>query len=473
MTVEDIEETALVNFTTRCIGLFIATTLLTGVVAAQGYALPDPDGLQLPEESILGPSYVDEGPSAGDSLPLPHSMPSHPAMSAPGLMEPDRLIHDSNAPSAPYDEAGLHEGYHPDGPWHWSPGDPPYGWDGEPAIPESSGTWLSRGVWFMEVDAVAFHRVWNRNNVLYAAADPVVTSPAFGAISQLSTNRYLELSNSHPGEDVAVRFTLGRFLVRDEENRDHVAEFTAFSGGDWVNDVAASAPSANQPLFTPYRVSGSQNRDFSGSTFQRMLYTSRFNSFEANYKVKQRLGRDRMVMDPNGCWRRAAEHGWNRHFLAGLRFLELFENVDWTAQNIITTGTEGRYIVNTRNSLFGAQVGCGIQYATGRWSLGTNSKLGLLINDADARSQLFFSDGTDNFDRFATEDELSFLAEFGLQGRWHFTPNTSLRAGLDLLYFESVALAPHQINFLPVYNNITATGDPVYMGCSLGFECYW
>lgn len=463
------------NFTTRCIGLIFATTLLTGVVAAQDYALPDPDGLQLPEESILGPSYVDEAPLGGESLPTPHSMAAPETMSDPGMMEPSRLMNDPHTATMPYDEAAMQDGLPPEGgPWHYGPSDAPYvGWDGEPAIPESSGTWLDRGVWFMEADAVAYYRVWNRRDVLLAAADPVVTDPSFNSISQLSSNRVLVLSKSHPGEDIAVRLTLGRFLMRDEHNRDHVAEFTVFGGGDWVQDISISAPSANQPLFTPYSVSGSQNRDFSGSTLQRTLYTSRFNSFEANYKVKQRLGRDQMVMDPNGNWRRTADNGWNRHFLAGLRYLELFETIDWQAENIITTGTDGTYIINTRNSLFGAQVGCGTQYETGRWSLGLNTKTGLFLNDVDSRSQLFFSDGTDNFDRFATEDELSFLAEVGLQGRWHMTPNTSLRAGLDLLYFESVALAPEQINFLPVYSKVTTSGDPVYMGGSLGFECYW
>jgi hypothetical protein len=349
------------------------------------------------------------------------------------------------------------------------------GWDGEPAIPESSGTWLDRGVWFAEADAVALYRVWNRRAILYAAEDQNVEFQFFDyppISGRMQSNRILELSNSHPGKDVGVRTTLGRFLFRDEHNRDHVAEFTLFGAGDYVNDLAISS-ATDHNLFTPFTVAGSQNRDFDLSNFQRFIYTSRFNSFELNYHVKRRLGRDQMIMDPNGCWRRVANNGMQRDFLAGLRFLELIEHVDWTAEDIITDGVNGTYIVDTRNSLFGFQLGEGISYETGRWSIGTNAKVGLFINDADARSQLFFTSGGDNFDRFATEDELSFLAEWHATGRWHVTPNFSLRCGLDLLYFESVALAPHQINFLPVYNQITTSGDPVYMGGSLGFECYW
>lgn len=477
----DFEEIALVNFVTRSIGLIITATLFASGVAAQDFSLPDPDGLELPNESILGPGF-DSGPMDRiDSLPIPDARP----MPAPGTdsthysdeMAPSRLVGPPqvmSGPYEPYEDDSSNTGFQPDGnPWqHWGPDDQPYlGWDGKPAVPESSGTWLDRGVWFGEVDAVVLTRVWKKSDVLYAAQDPNVTSPIFNP-SLLQTNRVMWLKNSHPGKDVAVRATLGRFLMRDDHNRDHVIEFTAFGGGDWIQDISISATDG-QFLFTPFDVAGSQNRDFSGSNFQRMIYTSRFNSFEANYHVKRRLGRDQMIMDPNGCWRRVANNGWKRDYLAGLRFFELIEHIDWTAENIIDTGTDGRYIVNTRNSLFGTQVGGGIGYETGRWNLGIHTKLGLYINDADARSQLYFSDDEENFDRFTTEDELSFLTEVNVRGRWYATPNTAIRASLDLLYLESVALAPDQINFLPVYSQITSTGDPVYLGGSLGFECYW
>jgi hypothetical protein len=476
--VDDIEEKALVNFTTRWIGLIMTATLLSGGVAAQDFALPDPDGLDLPDNSILGPSYDDDAPMGSvESIPpspttMPRSAPT--GMNGPDAMGPSRLVGETQMLSAPYDEGLPHEGVQPVGdPWQeWGPDAHPYSdWHGEPAIPESSGTWLNRGVWHLEAEAVAYYRIWNRHDIIIAAQDQNVESPAFFP-ALLQSNRVLWLTKSHPGNDVAVRTTLGRFLFRDENNRDHVGEFTVFGGGDWVQDntITSSVPNG---LFTPYHVAGSQNRDFDLSSAQRFMYSSRYNSFEANYRVKQRLGRDQMVMDPNGQWRRAANSGWHRDFLAGLRYFEFNELVDWRAEDIVTTGTDGRYIVTTRNDLFGAQVGGGIAYETGRWDVGVRSKIGLFLNDADAHSQLTFTDGLENFNRSTTEQELSFLTEVNLIGRWHLTPGFSLRAGLDLLFFESVAMAPHQINFLPVYSQITATGDPVYMGGSLGFECYW
>lgn len=462
-------ETPSVKLGCRWMGLVLMATLLAGSAAAQGLPLPDPDGLELPEGSILGPGFDDELP--------PVSAPSRmaPIVEA-GPMEPSRLVGE-HVMHVPYDETEPQGDYGPDGdPWQqWGPQAQPFSPWGAPAVPESSGTWLDRGVWYAEADAVIFARVWKGSDILMTADDQVVTNPLFSNISQLNTNRYILLSNSNPGKDVAVRTTLGRFLFRDDHNRDHTAEFTALGGGDWVQDLSITSSLPNG-LFIPFRISGAlgDNRDFSGSSFQRVIYTSRLNSFELNYRVKQRLGRDQMVMDPNGCWRRMANNGWNRNFLAGLRYLGVHEMLDWRAEDIASVGTDGRYLIRTRNDLFGVQFGGGIHYETGRWSLGVNGKLGLLVNDADARSQLDFTDTDDeDFNRFATEDEMSFLMESSLLGRWHITPNCSLRCSLDLLYFESVALAPDQANFIPVYTKITTTGDPFYLGGGLGFECYW
>ncbi len=41
-------------------------------------------------------------------------------------------------------------------------------WDGCPAAPESTGTWLRRGYWSAEIDAVAMIRKWDINNMIMA-----------------------------------------------------------------------------------------------------------------------------------------------------------------------------------------------------------------------------------------------------------------------------------------------------------------
>jgi hypothetical protein len=181
-----------------------------------------------------------------------------------------------------------------------------------------------------------------------------------------------------------------------------------------------------------------------------------------------------MVMDPNGQWRREASSGLNKHYLIGLRYLELREILDWRAEDMFVVGDDGKYLINTDNDLFGVQLGAGLNYESGRWSLGFQSKGGFYVNDADARSELnFTSDDNSDFDRRSTEDEFSFVGETGLLGRWHLTPSFSLRAGWEFFFMESVALAPSQITFINDSSRITTTGYSFYMGGSLGFEGYW
>ena len=75
--------------------------------------------------------------------------------------------------------------------------------------------------------------------------------------------------------------------------------------------------------------------------------------------------------------------------------------------------------------------------------------------------------------RSQTQDEISWIGEAEVLTRYHLTPNCSLRAGLEFMVIDSLALAPRQINFLNVSNWIETGGNPWYMGGLFGFECYW
>src|SRR3954466_2277702 len=210
---------------------------------------------------------------------------------------------------------------------------------------ESTGTWLRRGFWYAEADAVIFNRMWSRADLRVAAEDPNVTlppiNPAPGVNGSLgfnplflATNRILILNGALPGEDATVRGTLGNFLFRDAHNNDHTVEFTVIGGGQWEQDRTMSSVAPNG-LFVPFSVAG-QNITFDQSSRQEIDYASDLNSFEANYHVRGRLGHDQLIMDANGDWHRAANSGFEREYLAGLRFVELNERLDWTAQDIVT-----------------------------------------------------------------------------------------------------------------------------------------
>jgi hypothetical protein len=438
------EETAIVTFPTRPFISLILTALLVANVPADDLPLPEPGELELPGGAAYPPGFYSTEPPFDTSAAGESSLMVAPPHVDYGTFDEQQEV-----------------GYDL--------------WHGQTATPISSGTWLERGMWYVEAEAVVQNRVWNRDETLYASDDPnVLNTNFFPAIpSLLTSNRTIWLQGGHPGEDASVRTTLGRFLFRDEKNRDHTAEFTAFGGGDWVQDHVLTANGPN-PLFTPFFLDGG-NPSFDGSLRQEIIYSSRYNSFELNYRVKRRLGRDRMVMDPNGQWRREATNGLKRNFLIGLRYIELREILDWRAEDVFAqVGDDGKYLINTDNDLFGVQMGAGFGYESGRWSLGLESKGGFFVNDADAHSQFDFTvDDTNDFNRRSTEDELSFVGEARVLGRWHLTPSFSLRAGWEVFFLESLALAPSQVNFLPDTSKIQTTGYSFYMGGSLGFEGYW
>ncbi len=458
----------MVNRATRWIGLIVMTTLLAGSVAAEDLPLPDPDGLDLPQNSMLfgeepmpvGNSSPSLGPSqavenGGPSVLVPSSQSMQPSTDM--SMEPGPQFGES------YDGGMYDGGTYPMGPQD-SDGDMQpdcyYPWDSQPAPIVSSGTWLSRGLWYAEADALLVHRVWKKTDVLMA----------FENSSQ--TNRLMILQTDHPGGVGGVRATLGRFLFRDDQNRDHTAEFTTFSLGEFSSDISLGSITPNN-LFSPSTLTGN-NPSFDSSSQQRVVYTSQFNSFELNYRLKSRLGRDQIVMDPNGGWRREAANGFSRSYLAGIRYLVMRERLNWTAEDIVTNGDNGQYLITTDNNLIGFQVGAGVGYETGRWSTELTAKTGFYVNDASARSQLnFTASDTNDFDRFNREGQLTWMGESHILGRYHVTQNCSLRAGLDILVLDSLALAPRQINFISNTSFIDTGGNPWYMGASLGFECYW
>ena len=432
---------------TKLIGLFMTAAMWAGVAAAQGpgsnWGDDTPPDLTLPTPSAMstGAPNAMLAPSGEESLPSPR---------ADAYMPPQVDGYDLTGPCT-YPDLG---GY----------------WNEVPPI-ESTGTWLSRGFWYAEADAVIYNRAWDRHNILYAAEDANVENPNFFP-ALLSTNRALFLDGSQPGEDAAVRVTLGHFLFRDSLNRDHTIEFSLFGGGQWEQQRVITSD-AQFGLFVPFEIDGG-NTSFDGSNRQFIEYKTRFKSFEMNYRVHQRLGHDQLIMDPNGGWHRAANAGFEREFLAGLRAMQIQDILEWQAQDIAVLGADGQYNIRTDNDLIGVQAGGGGSYQASRWSAGLFGKGGVYLNDALGRTDLnFTANDDDDFNLRLRNNELTFLLEFKLQSRFHITPNTSLRAAYELMYMTSIALAPPQATFIPEFATLNTTGDPFFHGVSFGFEGYW
>lgn len=448
-------ETVFMANSARYFVLFLAATLFVSVARAQEMPFYDPTD-ELSQE---------------DTLPLGNS-PNFGAV-GPSTSEQSLMSGAAADPTVPFE--GYEENFDGFGSelnGHWA---------GIAPI-ESTGSWLRRGFWYAEVDGVIWNRMWNRDDKLMAAQDFQVNSPTFfsrlNPVPILNTNRLMYLESAHPGQDGSVRATLGNFLFRDSRNRDHTMEFTAFGGGDWEQNRVITS-TTDFGLQVPFYIDGF-NRGFDNSTRQTIDYVSDYKSFELNYRVKQRPRRDQLVMDANGQWHRAANSGFERDYLAGIRFMELGEGFDWRAEDIAGLGNDGRYQIETDNDMIGLQLGGGMTYQAPRWSFGVSCKGGIYANDATGVTVLDFTSADDDDDDtegdstlHLKENELSFIGEARMLGRFHLTPNMSLRAGYELMFMESVALAPSQATFIPEFAFLNTTGDPFYHGASFGFEGYW
>jgi hypothetical protein len=351
---------------------------------------------------------------------------------------------------------------------------------------ESTGTWLKRGFWYTSLEGVVLSRKWERDDINLANATrfnpanigSIINDPDSALLN--GTARPITLDRSGPDAEGMARFTLGRFLFRDVSNRDHNMEFVVFGGGESKQDCFATIEGIRNltdrtGLFVPFNIDF-RNPSFDNADTMTVSYASRFNNFEINYRLSERMRRDRMELQPGGQWVRRANNGWGKEWLAGVRYFDLEENLDWTATNIgtLTSGADGAYRIRTRNNLFGGQLGYGIDYLADRWSVTVLMKHGVYINDARGTYNFTRQDDPNlDFANSGHDNVLSYVGQTSVTGRYHLRPNLSIRAGWEYLYVTSVALAPHQINFNPGYEKVATSGDNFYNGVSFGLDYYW
>jgi hypothetical protein len=341
--------------------------------------------------------------------------------------------------------------------------------DCEPALMESTGTWLRRGFWFAEADAVIFRRSFDRDGIALMQSNPLNNFPA------LFPRNILAIDGSKPGAETTPRIKVGRFLFRDKDNRDHNLEFIAFGGGNFSQEGRLDEPDG---LFTPTRISG-PNISFTGATSSQYRYDSFFNTFELNYHLHSRMMKDRMELEPNGDWVRRAQPTTTRSFLAGLRYFNLDEHLNWTAFGIPNPDdnalTEtGLYDIRTGNNMIGTQMGVSSSYDTARWSIGGEVKGGMFVNMIDLDSSFSITDGVTSGSNDLQRDNISWVGEAKVIGKYHIRPNFSIRTAFEVMHLAGIALATSQIDFVPSGSPfVSQNNDAVYLGGSIGFEGYW
>ena len=325
--------------------------------------------------------------------------------------------------------------------------------------------------------------------------------------------------------DVAAGYdvTLGHYLGRDCKNRDHFIEFNYYGLNDWVErrDIRAnqrteqvqqkSSTGNLQQIITTYGLlysyapsevvlntdQGTLLSTFVPSTgfaeaitgFNRaeqhwISYESRWDNFEMNLRVKpRRRAKDRLVLYPNGRWRRECQVGWRPEYIVGLRGFSFDEWFYFAGRNR-TTGTAGDYRIRTHNDAFGFQIGMDLKYRYRKMDWGFKTKVAPVLNFAEQVSQLSAT-GAEN-DTFAnaeniafrtwsaTKDKAACVLELGVGVDYHIYPNMKLYAGYDMMWAFGLALAPEQISWNPnTAPWISAGGKTFFQSLNLGVELVW
>jgi hypothetical protein len=373
--------------------------------------------------------------------------------------------------------------------------------------------------WYIESDVRALWRGRPRGvpaAIVNQAIFPNEVNPTFA-------NPLIYLNSLEYGISPGLSCAIGRYLGTDMQGRDTFLEFDYWGLNSWN---ASQVDTGNRTSVTGVRVvtGGPQYVYSFGDLFSRfpsrtgstsvagfsradqftLRYDSDINDFELNLRFSPRSRADRMVLYPNGRWRRECQPGVFFSYLTGIRYIRIGDaatlrgDATFIREQILNDGTLGpaqrasvfgNYDVTTRNDLLGIQLGGEITYRDCRWTCDVHGKVAPMLDVARSRVAItsnggFFPDNSfaDPFANAAINKELgrnrdvcTLAGEFGFAATYRFTSRLMGRTSYDFLWIGGVALAPEQFDFssanptVPLITNGTA----FYHGITAGLEYTW
>lgn len=178
------------------------------------------------------------------------------------------------------------------------------------------------------------------------------------------------------------------------------------------------------------------------------------------------------------CEDPCGDYATSKEFFAGFRYVSLREDILIFGAKPVQSGIEtGYYDTNSRNDLYGAQVGSRIRRCRGRFSLEGTAKVGIFYNQA-GQEQVFV-----DFPNFllrpsvsANGNNVACVSELNLTGIYQLNRTWGLRAGYNVMWIEGVALAPNQLDFSFASTSGTglhAGGGLFLHGVNVGLEARW
>ena len=344
----------------------------------------------------------------------------------------------------------------------------------------STGTWFRRGLWYTEIEFIMMHQSQLTDESL--AYDATANDDL-----RFQPLRLFRTDDASPRFEPGARITLGRFLGRDAANRDHTIDFTFLGFFEWsaAAEYDSVAPRELDTLIAGDFVAPDGSRQppllpgFSRADRQAFQYNSDLASFEVNFRVRGRPGRDVLAMLPNGKWVRYGASSAVCSFLGGVRIMSVNDSFFYTSvqdadpDNDIPLRT-GEYLVKSHNDMLGLQGGFERVEKYSEWYWGVKTKVGGLVNLADRESRITSINGIDPRAQRVDDENLVLLLEGGFFVAYNIRPNLALRANYDTMYITGLANSDKNVSLendtFPVLN---LSGHHLYFGLGVGLEWVW
>jgi hypothetical protein len=339
----------------------------------------------------------------------------------------------------------------------------------------SSGDWFWNGGWYAGGESLWMDR--SRNNRRTIAEQPFIDIRT-GGLRFAKFTTTAQPFNVAPG----ARVTIGRSLGRDYLDRDRAFEFIYYGGMTYEDVDGWNAPFGGDNVIVPIAPFAP---GFAGATQYATWFNSDFNSWEWDYKLRRRLGRDQLVMSPGGNWSRHAERGWLPALIIGPRLANVNEDFRLrtsapTSTDPSSTGFGGTYTVNAANWLLGLNIGGELISQNEFFYWGLRGRAAPALSFVSTHQTAFgFNNritppGTTGFTADATRTAPGFIGDLTLMAGWNITPNFALQVGYDFLWVAGIATATRQFNLdQRDVRPLDAGGQTFYNGLSFGFNGSW
>ncbi len=360
----------------------------------------------------------------------------------------------------------------------------------EPALaevpfPASSGKWFSSGYWYASAESLWYDRSRNKRvEIGRDLADEIPDGPN-KRDTRLRFTTLAQPFDTAPG----FRATFGRSLGRDYLDRDRLIEFTYTGALLWRGVDGWNSLTPDPTLISPL---GLNVPGFNFANTYRTSLDSNFNSFETNFRLRRRLGRDQLVMSPNGGWSRHAERGFLPGLILGARLARVDEDFWFRSRRngVDPSVFSGDYDITTQNWLLGMNIGGELVSQNEFYYWGLRGRAAPALTFASAQQTVIGINSTNipappppplkpvpspvfREDR-NTQTSPGFIGDLTLFAGWNVTPNFSLKVGYDFLWVAGIATATRQFNLDDLRQNpMDAGGQTFFNGVSFGLEGSW